>query len=314
VKFRRKARLDPGQISDRRGRGGSGGFGGFGRGGFGGGGGGFGFPGGFGRGLPSIGCGGGAAGLIGTVIVIGLLFAFNTFDFGGSNNFEFQGEENQDLSEDCRTGVDANQSQDCRIVAIVNSVNKYWSSALGRYQQTDTVLFDGQVSTGCGTASSAVGPFYCPLDAFVYIDLGFFSELESQFGAKGGPFAEAYVVAHEYGHHVQNLLGTNDRVGNAQGPTSGSVRLELQADCFSGVWAANAVETGLISELTDNDIKIGLDAAAAVGDDRIQESATGRVDPESWTHGSASQRQQWFTRGYRQGNREACNTFADNAL
>ncbi len=204
---------------------------------------------------------------------------------GSGSGFTFDGEENPELAQNCQTGDDANQSQDCRIVAVVNSVQEYWSGAVSGYRPADTVLFEGQVSTGCGGASSAVGPF-----------------------------AEAYVIAHEYGHHVQNLLGTNDRVGRAQGPESGSVRLELRADCFAGVWAANAIETGLISELTDRDIKIGLDAAASVGDDRIQEQTTGRVDPESWTHGSASQRQEWFTRGYRRGSDESCNTFADNAL
>jgi predicted metalloprotease len=261
----------------------------------------------------ALGGGGGIVGLI-IVVILALTGGIDLSGSGSGSNFEFQGEENPELAQDCRTGADANQSQDCRMVAIVNSVNEYWSGALGQYRPTDTVLFEGQVSTGCGVASSAVGPFYCPPDELVYIDLGFFSELESQFGAEGGPFAEAYVVAHEYGHHVQNLLGTNDRVGTAQGPESGSVRLELQADCFAGVWASHAIDTGLIAELTDRDIKIGLDAAASVGDDRIQEKTTGRVDPESWTHGSASQRQEWFTRGYRKATREACNTFADNAL
>ncbi|MEX2269278.1 MAG: neutral zinc metallopeptidase [Acidimicrobiia bacterium] len=320
MKFRRKARLDTGQVSDRRGSGGGGG-GGFGAGGFGrsGSGGGFGRSG-YGRRRRYPGGGGGFSlvGLVVVIVILLILWLVGGIDLSGSGSSNggggFQGEDNSELEAECQTGADANEQQDCRIVAIVNSVNRYWSNKLGQYEQTDTVLFDGQVSTGCGVASSAVGPFYCPLDELVYIDLGFFDELETQFGAEGGPFAEAYVVAHEYGHHVQNLLGTNDRVGNAQGPKSGSVRLELQADCFSGVWAANAVKTRLISKLTDHDIKIGLDAAAAVGDDRIQESATGRVDPESWTHGSSSQRQQWFTRGYRTGNREGCNTFADNAL
>jgi predicted metalloprotease len=283
VRFRREARLDTGQIQDRRGRGG-------------------------------LALGGGAGGII--LVLLTLLLGGNPLGGSGADPFSLgTGGEGEDLSAECRTGDDANQEDDCRIVAVVNSVQEYWSETISGYREAQTVLFTGQVSTGCGAASSAVGPFYCPADQTVYLDLSFYDVLRQRFGAKGGPFAEAYVIAHEYGHHVQHLLG-DDRLATRgeSGPTSGSVRLELQADCYAGVWAANAVETELIEELTEADVADGLDAAAAIGDDRIQETTQGRVDPESFTHGSAEQRQRWFETGYRSGDPADCNTFAGGAL
>ena len=287
MRFRRGARLDTGEISDRRGMGS--------------------LPGGM-----MLGGGGGIVGLI-----IALVFALGGFNGGGgtADNFDVRGAGNTDLQSTCKTGADANQRTDCRVVGVVNSVQEFWDTTLDKYTPSDTVLFTGQTSTGCGVASSDVGPFYCPSDALVYIDLGFFQELHDRFGARGGPFAEAYVIAHEYGHHVQDLLGTSaDSGGGARGPTSGSVRLELQADCYAGVWAAHAVQTKFVETITKADIADGLDAAAAVGDDRIQRAATGRVDRESWTHGSSAQRQRWFTNGYEAGAMNACDTFSARSL
>jgi uncharacterized protein len=210
----------------------------------------------------------------------------------------------------CQTGQDANEHEDCRILAVVNSVQAYWSKALRNYDPARTRFFEGGVQTACGPASSAMGPFYCPPDRYVYIDLGFFDELESRFGSSAGPLAQAYVIAHEYGHHIQNLTGILDRANSREtGPQSPAVRVELQADCFAGAWVANAMRTGLIEEITRADIQDALSAAAAVGDDRIQERVQGRVTPENWTHGSSDQRQSWFVRGIEGGTPNSCDTF-----
>jgi predicted metalloprotease len=289
MRFRPGARLDAGQVQDRRGA----------------------------RGGRGIAVGGG----VGTLVVVVVLALLGVdvnggadplaLGDGGASGAPSAGE----LSAACRTGSDANQREDCRIVGVVNSVQAYWSDHVQQYREAPTRFFTGQTSTGCGAATSQVGPFYCPNDEAIYIDLAFYDELRSRFGARGGPFAEAYVIAHEYGHHVQHLLGTDQRVGGDRaGEKSGSVRLELQADCYAGVWAAHAVETGYIEDLTANDISDGLDAAAAVGDDRIQQRFSGRVDRETWTHGSATARQHWFDTGYRSGDAGRCDTFAANAL
>jgi predicted metalloprotease len=308
--FRPGAQLDPGQVNDERGA--SGGFGGFGGG----------FPGGLGGGggaLP-IPAGGGLVGLIITGIVLFVMFSgvLNGGSSSGLGNAPVNNGAGAtgDLGT-CKTGADANARQDCAIVGYVNSIQAYWQTEFsneGRsYQIATTTLYSGSYNTGCGQASSDVGPFYCPNDKNVYLDLGFFDELKSRFGAEGGPLATAYVVAHEYGHHVQDLLGTLAKAqsGNT-GPTSDSVRLELQADCYAGVWVAHAVDTEYLEPITHTQHNPALDAAAAVGDDRIQQSATGQVNPETWTHGSAQQRQRWFGVGYQQGNLNACDTSQGN--
>ena len=277
MRFRKGARLDPSQVTVRRG----------------------------GGALPI----GGGIGLL-VAVVAALVFGVDVFDTGGGG--AVQAPQAETTLTECRTGADANQQRECRVVGTVNSVQAYWQDAFqnGSYEEADTVVFNGATQTGCGQATASVGPFYCPRDAQIYIDLGFFQTLETQLGARGGPFAEAYVLAHEYGHHVQDLTGTLDRAQSGRtGPNSGSVAVELQADCYSGVWAKHAVDTGFIAELTQDDIARALDAAAAVGDDRIQRQTQGQVNPESWTHGSSQQRQQWFTTGYRSGDPQACDTF-----
>ncbi|MFD4955129.1 neutral zinc metallopeptidase [Streptomyces sp. NPDC058451] len=257
-------------------------------------------------------------GVIGVVVLVAALFLgvnpASLLNGGGSNSAASQPGEH--LKEKCRKGSSANELEKCRVVGVVNSIQRYWQGALPEhfqqtYSKAGTKLVSGTWNTGCGRATSAMGPFYCPADRGVYLDLGFFRELEDRFGAKGGPFAQAYVIGHEYGHHVQNLLGTMNRAGRDRtGADSGSVRLELQADCYAGVWAKNAVTTGFFEKpFTDAEIREALDAAEAVGDDRIQERTQGRVDPEGWTHGSSQQRVHWFTTGYTTGSPARCDTF-----
>jgi uncharacterized protein len=302
MRYREGGRLDTSGVSDRRGRGG-------------------------GRGLA---VGGGGLGLVGLLIVIVLQLAGGGGGGGAgaalgglSGLGEGETTDNTALDQRCQTGADANDSVECAVVADIESIQDFWTAQLGdRYVATDTVFFSGSVQTSCGGASSGSGPFYCPADQLVYIDLSFFDQLQSQFGAQGGLFVNAYVIAHEYGHHVQNLLGTNQQVTPGEtGPTSGTVRLELQADCYAGAWANHAEtvpdDSGqpLIAEITQDDIDRALDAAARIGDDFIQQNlGNGNVDQDAFTHGSSEQRQKWFMTGYETGDPGQCDTFATNDL
>ena len=280
--FRPDAKLDPSQVEDRRGRGG-----------------------GFGGGGPVI-AGGGGIGII--ILIASLLLGFDPSALLDTTAYQAPIEGPQAVQE-CRTGADANRRADCRVVGFVDSIQKYWSDEFNRratatYSPARTVIFSQYVQAACGTASAAQGPFYCPTDQKVYLDLTFFDELERQFGAKGGPFAVGYVIAHEYGHHVQNQLNLLNSGSSARA----SVRVELQADCLAGVWAKNAADTGYLVAPSEAEIAQALDAAAAVGDDRIQQQTQGQVTPETWTHGSSEQRQFWFKAGYTSGNMDRCDT------
>jgi uncharacterized protein len=235
---------------------------------------------------------------------------------GGGTGTEQGTDESGDLAA-CETGEDANENIDCRMQGAATSLDIYWETQVDGYTAPQLVIFEGATSTGCGSATSAVGPFYCPPDQTVYIDTAFYDDLRGQFGATGGPLAQLYVVAHEWGHHIQNIVGTMDGLDlQDQGPTSDGVRLELQADCYAGSWvrAASDIEDSsgvqILKKPTDAEIADALNAAAAVGDDHIQETlGGGQVNPETWTHGSSESRQKWFDLGYTQGV-GACDTFA----
>ena len=287
MSFNRKSRLDTSQVEDRRGRRGGG---------------------------RAVAVGGGGLGLL-LMLVVYLLGGNpgDVIDMTQQVPASTQSDPNfTTVEQSCETGADANEREDCRIVGFVNSIQAFWTDEFarqgGEYSQANTVLFTEATEAACGYASAAMGPFYCPSDQKVYLDLAFFDELQSRFGAEGGPFAEAYVLAHEYGHHIQNLSGILEQSARsrATGPESMAVQVELQADCLAGVWAYHATETGFLTQVTDEDIAQALDAASAVGDDRIQRQSQGYVSPESWTHGSSAQRQAALKAGLQSGDLAAC--------
>jgi predicted metalloprotease len=308
MELNENADIDTSQVEDQRGSGGGGG-GGFG-------------------GLPIPIGGGGIVGLIITVVLLvaGGYFGVNQLGGGGGSG------DNTNSQQECADKTTAKTKLDCRNVLYINSIQAFWKEAepqyFGKqYQPAKTVLFSNRVSTGCGAADSGTGPFYCPADDRVYIDLTFYQLLAQQLGAPG-EFAQPYVLAHEYGHHIQDLVGTEAKMRRAQQSASSeaeqnllSVKLELQADCYAGVWANHATETKtssgqpIFKSITDQDIQEGLDTAKQIGDDTLQQRSGQQINPAEFTHGTSADRQKWFKRGFDSGNPvEACDTFAAGAV
>jgi len=304
MELNENARIDTSQIDDERSSGGGGG--------------------GIG-GLP-IG-GGGLTGIVVTLLIaiVGGYFGINTLTGDGGST---QTGDNTALAQKCAQPKALDQL-DCRNTLYVNSIQDYWVEALPAtfgdpYKPAKTVFFAKAVRTGCGNADSGVGPFYCPADDRVYIDLTFYKLLADQLGAPG-EFAQPYVLAHEYGHHVQDLLGTEASMRRAQerDPDQAnqlSVKLELQADCYAGAWAKNATGTDdgsgrkIFKSITTQDIQEGLDTASKIGDDTLQQRSGGTINPAEFTHGTSAQRQEWFSNGYKSGSPKSCDTFATGAV
>jgi predicted metalloprotease len=305
MELNENANVDTSQIDDQRGSGGGGG-GGIG-------------------GLP-IG-GGGLSGIIVTVLIalVGGYFGINNLSGGTS---EPQAGDNTNLQQEC-SQADKLKQLDCRNALYVNSIQAFWRQEMPNsfgdtYQPAKTVYFSRAVRTGCGAADSGTGPFYCPADDRVYIDLTFYQLLADELGAPG-EFAQPYVLAHEYGHHIQDLVGTEGQVDRQRqrDPSSAnalSVRLELQADCYAGVWAKGATgttdESGqkIFKSLTADDIQQGIDTAGKIGDDTLQKRSGGTINPAEFTHGTSADRQKWFSNGYGSGDPKSCDTFKTGAV
>jgi predicted metalloprotease len=264
---------------------------------------------------------GGGGGVIGLVILAIVMFTGGdptALTGGGGGTFPESGESQAELDARCNASPEAiNENDDCFAIKVTNEIDEVWTeyfaSTSSEYSRPELVLFEQSVSTGCGQASSNVGPFYCPPDQGIFIDLGFMEQLQSQLGAEG-QYAKAYILAHETGHHLQTLLGTEAQVRRAQQQDPSrtnelSVKLELQADCYAGVWSVLANRAGNLS-ITEAELDEALNAAEAVGDDAIQSQGGGQVNPDSFTHGTSEQRRQWFMTGYQSGSIDACDTFA----
>lgn len=243
---------------------------------------------------------------------VALLFLVNYLNGGTMGDFvnelqQLPVQQVQQSEQDPSSPYAGNDSYEVFVSTVLGSTNDVWKREMNQegkeYIPPKLVLFRQATESGCGVATSQVGPHYCPVDQTIYLDETFFDELTNRFGAKGGDVAQAYVIAHEVGHHVQNAEGTID--GHAQDNDT-SIRIELQADCYAGIWANSIKDKGILEK---NEINEAMDAAAAVGDDRIQEKVTGYINPESWTHGSSQERLRWFTRGYDSGAVSACDTF-----
>lgn len=257
---------------------------------------------------------GGIGGLI--VVLIAVFLGIDPSNLLGGGNDNTQPQATSTVV--CKTGADVSANPDCRWDAYMSSLNQYWKQAAGsQFRPVTMNTFSGSVSTACGQASSQVGPFYCPGDEKIYIDTAFAQKLLDQLGAKGGYAAEAYIVAHEYGHHISNLTGvlTKANQDRSTGPKSSGVRIELQADCYAGVWFKWAAQNpdDVIENITADDLVRIVDAARAVGDDAIQ-SQSGGVNPDGWTHGSSAMRQRWVKVGYDSGDPNKCDTFSTDDL
>jgi len=299
VRFNPRADISRGRVTDVRGGGGGGGLG-------------------------NIPLGGITGGGIGTTVLVIVIYLIVQFAGGGGSGVGSGGPaQTTDRYAQCKTGADANKSEDCARVAVEESLEAYWSHELGaRYRPPAGIkTFTGATSTGCGNASKDVGPFYCPTDQTIYLDTTFFQDvLQGQLNGPSGAFVEPYVIGHEFGHHIQNLLGTMGRVKTQQGPTSDSVRLELQADCYAGMWAHGATSTTdqngvqIFESITQDDIQQAISAAKAVGDDYIQRQGGGDVNKEQWTHGSSEERMRWFSTGYSATDIKQCDTFSASTL